>query len=81
MSMQSKFCEKCNEITPHREVIKQKPSKYDQSRKGKFIAFLEGFFSPSKAIPGGVALELTDRYLECVNCKHRTLDNKGDEFQ
>ena len=42
--MSTRFCEKCGKETEHKELIKQKPSKYGKSKKEQFKAFLEGFF-------------------------------------
>lgn len=78
MAMQ--FCDKCCKETEHKEIIKQKPSKYGKSKKEQFKAFLEGFFSGT-ASPVLASLELLDRYVECQECGHRKLENHGDEFQ
>lgn len=43
--MTVQYCEKCNKDTEHKEIMKQKPSKYGKSKKEQFKAFLEGFFS------------------------------------
>jgi len=80
--MNTRFCEQCGEETTHKEVMKQKPSKYGKSRKEQFKAFLDGFFSGSAAsLPAGVSLELTDRYIVCTQCGKQTLENHGEEFQ
>jgi len=78
--MEVRFCEKCGKETEHKEIVKQKPSKYGKSKKEQFKAFLEGFFSGS-ASPALASLDLLDRYVECQECHHRTLENHGDEFQ
>ncbi|MCF7363767.1 hypothetical protein C1N32_18535 [Vibrio diazotrophicus] len=80
--MNTRFCEQCGEETTHKEVMKQKPSKYGKSKKEQFKAFLEGFFSGSAAsLPAGASLELTDRYIVCTKCGKQTLENHGKEFQ
>ncbi|WP_337916105.1 hypothetical protein [Vibrio cholerae] len=43
IEMSDIFCEKCGKQTEHKELIKQKPSKYGKSKKEQFKAFLEGF--------------------------------------
>jgi len=78
--MTVQYCEKCNKDTEHKEIMKQKPSKYGKSKKEKFKAFLEGFFSGT-ASPVLASLDLLDRYVECQTCHHRKLENHGDEFQ
>ncbi|MEI8673571.1 hypothetical protein P4S52_18825 [Vibrio sp. SA48] len=78
--MDIRFCEKCGEATPHKEIIKQKPSKYGKSRKEQFKAFLEGFFSGT-ASPALASLELIDRYVVCDKCGYKVLENHGEEFQ
>ncbi|WP_434360383.1 hypothetical protein NF212_07810 [Parasalinivibrio latis] len=78
--MDIRYCEKCGKETPHKELIKQKPSKYGNSRKEKFKAFLEGFFSGS-ASPVLASLDLVDRYVVCTECGHKVKENHGDEFQ
>lgn len=78
--MNQQFCDKCNKETLHKEMIKQKPSKYGKSRKEQFKAFLEGFFS-GVASPALASLELVDRYIVCQECGHKRLENHGDEFQ
>ncbi|AAF96368.1 conserved hypothetical protein [Vibrio cholerae MAK 757] len=81
-SMSTRFCEKCGKNTEHKEVMKQKPSKYGKSKREQFKAFLDGFFSSSAAsLPGGVSLELTDRYVVCAICGSATLENHGEQFQ
>lgn len=44
--MNKRFCEECGEETEHRETIKQKPSKYGNSKKSSSkhssMAFLVG---------------------------------------
>lgn len=80
--MNTRFCEQCGEETTHKEVMKQKPSKYGKSKKEQFKAFLDGFFSGSAAsLPAGASLELTDRYIVCTQCGKQTLENYGEEFQ
>ncbi|MGY2576037.1 hypothetical protein [Vibrio sp. C8] len=80
--MNTRFCEQCGEETTHKEVMKQKPSKYGKSRKEQFKAFLDGFFSGSAAsLPAGASLELTDRYIVCTQCGKQSLENHGEEFQ
>ncbi|SHE42717.1 hypothetical protein [Vibrio gazogenes] len=80
--MKTRFCENCGQDTEHKEVMKQKPSKYGQSRKEQFKAFLDGFFSGSAAsLPAGASLELTDRYVVCTMCGKETLENHGTAFQ
>ena len=80
--MNKRFCEECGEKTEHRETIKQKPSKYGNSKKEQFKAFLDGFFSGASAsLPGGASLELTNRYIVCEKCGKQTLENHGTEFQ
>ncbi|MEZ8104441.1 hypothetical protein [Vibrio cortegadensis] len=78
--MNQQFCVRCNKETLHKEIIKQKPSKYGKSRKEQFKAFLEGFFS-GVASPALASLELVDRYIVCQECGHKRLENHGDEFQ
>ena len=78
--MLMQFCEHCNKETLHKEVIKQKPSKYGKSKKEQFKAFLSGFFG-GVASPFGASLDLVDRYVVCNECGHKKLENKGDEFQ
>ncbi|TVN36411.1 pullulanase [Vibrio cholerae] len=81
-SMSTRFCEKCGKNTEHKEVMKQKPSKYGKSKREQFKAFLDGFFSSSAAsLPGGVSLELTDRHVVCAICGSTTLENHGEQFQ
>lgn len=75
-----RYCEKCGKETEHKELIKQKPSKYGKSKKEQFKAFLEGFFG-GVASPLGASLDLIDRYVECSECGNKTLENYGDEFQ
>ncbi|WP_028022471.1 hypothetical protein [Enterovibrio calviensis] len=80
--MSNRFCDKCGKEAQHKEVMKQKPSKYGKSRKEQFKAFLDGFFSGSaSSLPGGGSLEVTDRYLVCTRCGKHTLENHGLEFQ
>ncbi|MBD0786675.1 hypothetical protein HUO09_09975 [Vibrio sp. Y2-5] len=80
--MNTRFCEQCGEETAHKEVMKQKPSKYGKSKKEQFKAFLDGFFSgAATSLPAGASLELTDRYIVCTKCGKQTLENYGDEFQ
>ncbi len=80
--MNVRFCEKCGKDTEHKEIMKQKPSKYGKSRKEQFKAFLDGFFSGSAAsLPGVASLEVTDRYIVCSNCGQATLENHGQEFR
>ncbi|KXF81913.1 hypothetical protein [Enterovibrio coralii] len=80
--MSKRFCEVCGSDTEHKEVMKQKPSKYGKSKKEQFKAFLDGFFSSSStSIPGGASLELTDRYIVCAICGKATKENHGSEFQ
>lgn len=43
IEMSDRFCEKCGKQTEHKEIIKQKPSKYGKSKKEQFKAFLDGF--------------------------------------
>ncbi|USD33700.1 MULTISPECIES: hypothetical protein [Vibrio] len=78
--MSLSFCEKCGEKTEHKELIKQKPSKYGKSKKEQFKAFLEGFFG-GVASPVGASLDLIDRYVVCEKCGYKTLENLGDAFQ
>ncbi|HHF3110242.1 TPA: hypothetical protein ACPJ1P_004774 [Vibrio diabolicus] len=78
--MSTRFCEKCGKETEHKELIKQKPSKYGKSKKEQFKAFLEGFFG-GVASSVGASLDLIDRYMVCQKCGHKTLENQGDEFQ
>ncbi|TKF25166.1 hypothetical protein [Enterovibrio norvegicus] len=80
--MSARFCEKCAKETSHKEVMKQKPSKYGKSKKEQFKAFLDGFFSGSaSSLPAGASLEVTDRYVVCSECGNQTLENHGNEFQ
>ncbi|WP_059122242.1 hypothetical protein [Vibrio sp. MEBiC08052] len=78
--MSTRFCEQCGKKTEHKEIIKQKPSKYGTSRKEQFKAFLNGFFG-GMASPVGASLDLVDRYIVCTQCHHHTLENHGSEFQ
>lgn len=78
--MEKQFCEHCAEVTEHKVVIKQKPSKYGKSKKEQFKAFLSGFFG-GVASPFGASLDLIDRYVVCQKCGHRKLQNLGEEFQ
>ncbi|QUM76238.1 hypothetical protein HWV00_08410 [Moritella sp. 24] len=78
--MDIRFCDKCGKETKHKEMLKQKPSKYGKSKKEQFKAFLDGFFSGT-ASPVLASLELIDRYVVCAECGYKTLDNQGDEFQ
>jgi hypothetical protein len=78
--MSKQLCEHCGEETEHKEVIKQKPSKYGKSKKEQFKAFLDGFFG-GRASPFGASLDLIDRYVVCKKCGHKKLENFGDEFQ
>jgi uncharacterized Zn finger protein len=78
--MPKQFCEQCGEETEHKELIKQKHSKYGKSRKEQFKAFMSGFFG-GMASPAGAALDLIDRYVVCTECGHKKLENFGDEFQ
>ncbi|MVB16844.1 pullulanase [Vibrio cholerae] len=81
-SMSTRFCKKCGKNTEHKEVMKQKTSKYGKSKREQFKAFLDGFFSSSAAsLPGGISLELTDRYVVCAVCGSATLENHGEQFQ
>ncbi|WP_165313566.1 hypothetical protein [Vibrio ziniensis] len=73
------YCKKCGKETEHKELIKQKPSKYGKSKQEQFKAFIEGFFG-GMASPAGAALDLVDRYVECNECGLKTLDNQGEEF-
>lgn len=75
-----RYCESCKKETEHRELIKQKPSKYGKTKKEQFKAFLEGFFG-GVASPVGASIDLLDRYVECTQCGRQTLENCGDEFQ
>ncbi len=79
IEMSDIFCEKCGKQTEHKELIKQKSSKYGKSKKEQFKAFLEGFFG-GVASPVGASLDLINRYVVCSECGHKTLDNQGDEF-
>ncbi|MCG6229670.1 hypothetical protein [Vibrio furnissii] len=80
--MSMTFCESCNKETEHKEVMKQKKSKYSNSKKDKVKEFFDGFFSASSAsLPAGASLELTDRYIICTKCGKETLENHGTEFQ
>ena len=78
--MLKQFCDHCGEETEHREIIKQKPSKYGNSRKEQFKAFLSGFFAGTVS-PAGASLDLIDRYVVCKKCGHKKRENLGDEFQ
>lgn len=78
--MLKEFCEHCAQQTEHKEIIKQKPSKFGKSRKEQFKAFISGFIAGS-ASPAGASLDLIDRYLICQKCGHKKLKNCGDEFQ
>ncbi|UTH75012.1 hypothetical protein [Chromobacterium sp. IIBBL 290-4] len=78
MTMQ--FCEVCGKATEHKELIKQKPSKYGASRREQLKAFVDGFFS---GVGGGgaAAIDLIDRYVVCQECGHKKLENHGEQFQ
>ncbi|WP_220721351.1 hypothetical protein [Agarivorans litoreus] len=78
--MFKQYCKKCGEETDHKELMKQKPSKYGTSKTEQFKAFMEGFFGGT-ASAVGASLDLLDRYVVCQQCGCKTLDNKGDEFQ
>ncbi|MCL9777175.1 hypothetical protein [Vibrio methylphosphonaticus] len=78
--MSARYCEKCGKETEYKELIKQKPSQYGKSKKQQFNAFLSGFFG-GVASPAGASLDLIDRYVVCLECGSKTLDNHGDEFQ
>lgn len=77
--MAIRYCKRCGKDTEHRELIKQKPSKYGKSKKEHFKAFFEGFFG-GIASPVGASLDLIDRYVICTECGLKTLENYGDEF-
>ena len=80
--MDIRFCGECGKKTDHKEKMMQKRSKYGTSKMEKFKEFLDGFFSsPAASIPGGIFLELTDRYVICQECGKKTLENCGNEFQ
>ncbi|MDO6687253.1 MULTISPECIES: hypothetical protein [unclassified Agarivorans] len=78
--MTRQFCQQCEKVTEHKEIVKQKPSKYGSSKMEQFKAFLEGFFGGT-ASAVGASLDLVDRYVECEKCQLRTLENHGEEFQ
>ncbi|WP_406611354.1 hypothetical protein [Agarivorans sp. JK6] len=78
--MFKRYCKKCGEETDHKELMKQKPSKYGTSKTEQLKAFMEGFFGGT-ASAVGASLDLLDRYIVCQQCGCKTLDNKGDEFQ
>lgn len=78
--MTKQFCTQCSQDTEHKEIIKQKPSKYGSSKMEQFKAFMEGFFGGTVSAVGA-SLDLMDRYVECQQCGYRTLENHGDEFQ
>ncbi|MFA0442946.1 hypothetical protein BCU70_12980 [Vibrio sp. 10N.286.49.C2] len=78
--MSVRICKACGNMTEHKEIIKQKPSKYGKSNKEQFKAFLEGFLG-GVASPAGASLDLIDRYIVCTQCGHKTLENHGEEFQ
>ena len=84
--MLKQFCKHCGEETEHKVIIKQKPSKYGKSKKEKFKAFLSGFFGGVLTNQyGGASLDLADsladRYVICLKCGRKTLDNIGEEFR
>lgn len=79
--MSDRYCSNCGQTCEHREIIKQKKSPYGKSRKEQFKAFLSGFFAGAMVGGALASLELIDRYVQCTNCGHKTLDNKGEEFQ
>ncbi len=80
--MSTRFCEKCGKNTEHKEVMKQKPSKYGKSKKRAAQGISRWIFSSSAAsLPGGVSPELTDRYVVCFICGSATLENHGEQFQ
>ncbi|MEZ8077597.1 hypothetical protein ACED27_21425 [Vibrio sp. FF112] len=78
--MSARYCDKCGQKTEHKELIKQKPSKYGNSKKEKFKEFLAGFLG-GMASPAGASLDLIARYVVCLECGIKTLENHGDEFQ
>ena len=80
VKMNARYCDKCGRSTEHKELIKQKPSKYGDSKKEKFKEFLSGFLG-GMASPAGASLDLIDRYVVCLECGTKTLENHGDEFQ
>lgn len=75
-----KYCHTCQKDTVHKEIVKQKPSKFGRDKKEQFKAFLSGFFGGT-ASPFGASLDLIDRYVVCSECGTKTLENHGDEFQ
>ncbi|KJY82145.1 pullulanase [Vibrio galatheae] len=79
--MAIQYCEKCGKETEHKELIKQKPSKYGKSRKEKFKEFLSGFLAGVAVGPALASIELIDRYVVCQECGHKKLENHGEEFQ
>ena len=79
--MSIQYCEQCKKATEHKEIIKQKPSKYGTSRKEKFKAFVSGFFAGVAVGPALASLELLDRYVVCQQCGLKKLENHGEEFQ
>ncbi|GAB2644981.1 hypothetical protein BIY22_00725 [Vibrio panuliri] len=77
----NRYCSNCGKTCEHIEIVKQKKSPYGKSRKEQFKAFISGFISGA-AVGGALAsLELIDRYVQCTQCRHLTLENKGEEFQ
>lgn len=80
-TMPIQYCDQCEMDTEHKEIIKQKPSKYGNSRKEKLKAFLSGFFAGASVGAPLASLELIDRYVVCQQCGHKKLENHGEEFQ
>ncbi|MNC24642.1 hypothetical protein D3C75_727020 [compost metagenome] len=78
--MTRQCCPRCGMHTEHSERIKQKPYPYPKTRRGHFMAFLNGFFSGVGG-HGIAALELLDRYVVCQQCGLERLENHGEEFK
>jgi len=76
--MSYQFCEKCNKKTKHKEIVKQKKSKYGSSKKEQFKAFLSGFFSGTGG-HGFASMELTQVYLVCEECGFSKAEHFAEE--
>ena len=78
--MTKTYCEHCKKLTEHREVVKQKPSEYGNSRKEKIKAFLGGFFSGWGG--SGLAwLDHVDHYAVCDECGGQKKEIFGECLQ
>ncbi|EOC6597804.1 hypothetical protein ACI6KS_003652 [Vibrio parahaemolyticus] len=74
--MVSRYCECCKTATEHKETLERKPSSYDENKSifGRLMLLVHEF------INGGHYYNM-NRYLVCKICRHKVLDNMGNEFE